>query len=340
MFIPWNHESVRLTGRWSRPQPSDCDTHRYVAPLECAVTTAPGSYFEAAFTGNWAKLLFFMDQAQQPYPHVWVSVDGGARVEASLDRFMRIAAQGEGPHTVRVIYKGGMEQLSRWHLPLVGAAAFRGLEAEGAAALAPDTRPLVEFTGDSITEGVLIDADFADEPVFRYDQRNRPWQDDVCATYAWLAAEEVNVRAMFQAYGATGMTRSGCGGVPRAGEQYPFVFENMPYRGEKPRVVVVNHGTNDRENSAEEFCARYEEYLDLVRRDNPAVQIVCIVPMIGAFRREISAIVERRRTAGEGIRLCDLSGMLPDKPLHPLREGHRAAARRLAPVLSAALRAE
>ena len=33
MFIPWNHESVRLTGRWSRPQPSDCDTHRYVAPL-------------------------------------------------------------------------------------------------------------------------------------------------------------------------------------------------------------------------------------------------------------------------------------------------------------------
>lgn len=340
MFIPWNHESVRLTGRWSRPQPSDCDTHRYVAPLECAVTTAPGSYFEAAFTGNWAKLLFFMDQAQQPYPHVWVSVDGGARVEASLDRFMRIAAQGEGPHTVRVIYKGGMEQLSRWHLPLVGAAAFRGLEAEGAAALAPDTRPLVEFTGDSITEGVLIDADFADEPVFRYDQRNRPWQDDVCATYAWLAAEEVNVRAMFQAYGATGMTRSGCGGVPRAGEQYPFVFENMPYRGEKPRVVVVNHGTNDRENSAEEFCARYEEYLDLVRRDNPAVQIVCIVPMIGAFRREISAIVERRRTAGEGIRLCDLSGMLPDEPLHPLREGHRAAVRRLAPVLSAALRAE
>ena len=132
----------------------------------------------------------------------------------------------------------------------------------------------------------------------------------------------------------------GCGGVPRAGEQYPFVFENMPYRGEKPRVVVVNHGTNDRENSAEEFCARYEEYLDLVRRDNPAVQIVCIVPMIGAFRREISAIVERRRTAGEGIRLCDLSGMLPDEPLHPLREGHRAAARRLAPVLSAALRAE
>lgn len=340
MMIPWNHESVRLTGRWSRPLPEDTDTHRHVQPLECAVTTAPGSYFEAAFTGSWAKLLFFMEQAQQPYPHLWISVDGGARVEVTLDRYIRIAAQGEGPHTVCVIYKGGMEQLQRWHLPLTGSVSFLGLEAEGAAALAPDERPLVEFTGDSITEGVLIDDDYAPEHDYRYDQLNRPWQDDVCATYAYLAAEKLNVRAMFQAYGAAGMTRSGCGGVPRAGLQYPLVFEDMPYRGEKPDVVVINHGTNDRKNSAEEFCARYEEYLSLVRRANPDVKIVCAIPMIGAYKAEITEIAERRRAAGEKIWLADLSGILPDEPLHPLRPGHAAVVDRLTAALQQALAAK
>lgn len=45
---------------------------------------------------------------------------------------------------------------------------------------------MIEFVGDSITEGVLIDAECT---IFTNDQLNRPFEDDVTATYAWLTAE-------------------------------------------------------------------------------------------------------------------------------------------------------
>lgn len=79
---------------------------------------------------------------------------------------------GEGPHTVRVIYKGAVEQQARWRAPLVGRIAFLGLEARREAVLEKDTRPVIEFVGDSITEGVLIDDGCRPYP--DNDQMNRP----------------------------------------------------------------------------------------------------------------------------------------------------------------------
>ena len=211
MFIRWNDPCVRLTGRWTRLAKESNDCHIFVQPpVAHTTTTAPGSYFELAFTGDSARLHFDLGYLAQPFPHLYISVDGGARVEVPVDRYLRIETEDYGPHVVKVIYKGGMEQLPRWFSPLMGAISFIGAEVDAPAELPADNRRIIEFIGDSITEGVLTDADYAPTPAHTLDQHCRPYQDDNCATYASLTAKRLNLRPIYQAYGAVGLTRSGC----------------------------------------------------------------------------------------------------------------------------------
>lgn len=336
MFIHWYDPSVRLTGRWTRLVRDGNDPHLFVQPsARFTTTTAPGSYFELAFGGRAVTLHFDLGYLGQPFPHLWLSLDGSARFEAPVDRYLRVEATGEGTHVLRVIYKGGMEMLPRWHAPLMGAISFVGAEVESAALLPEDNRPLIEFVGDSITEGVLIDADYDAVPAHpTIDQFNRPYQDDNCATYAALTAERLNLRPMFQAYGAVGLTRSGCGSVPRAGLIYPYVYDGVPYTGERPDVVVVNHGANDRSATAQEYIGRYLELIDLIRERAPQAVVVCLSAFCGAFDAEVGEMVERyNREHERPIHFVSSRGWVPAEPLHPLRGGHRAIADHFAPLL-------
>lgn len=320
MFLPWYSSCVRLSGRWSRQESSG-------VPARFTTATAPGSYFEAAYTGKDARFLFDLGYLGQPYPHLYVSVDGGALTETPVDRYLWVRAPKKGNHVVKVLYKGGMEMLPRWYAPLMGAVSFIGLEADSAGILPPDERRIIEFVGDSITEGVLIDADYSEQPANSIDQWNRPYQDDNTATYAAITARNLNLRPIFQAYGAVGLTRSGCGSVPRAGLIYPYVFDGVPYTGKKPDYVVINHGANDRGTPAEQYIARYEELLDLIGQSVPNAQIVCLVAFCGAFDSEIRQMVLRRAKSQEHF--ISTMGWLPKEPLHPLRDGHQIASMHL-----------
>ena len=333
MFIPWHHPAVRLTGRWSRLESDVTDPHIFVKPTaRVTVTTAPGSSFEAAFTGEWATLLFDTGYQGYPAPHLWIRVDGGAYTEAPVDRFLKLRASGTGAHTVTVIYKGGSEVLPRWYQTLMGCVSFLGLEADAPAELKPDERKIIEFVGDSITEGVLADADYSDRPASGIDQFNRVYQDDCMATYAWICAEELNLRPIFQAYGAVGLTREGNGSVPRAGLIYPYVFDHVPYTGEKPDYIVINHGANDRGTSAREYILRYGQLIALAHEINPDAQIVCLGAFCGAFDRELGQLVSDLNKPF--VRYISTRGWLPPEPLHPLRAGHREAGQRLAVALN------
>ena len=328
MFIPWNHESVRLTGRWSRLSKDQSDPHIFVhASAASAVTTAPGSYFELAFRGKSAVLRFDMGYLGYPSPHLYIQVDGGAMTEAPVDRLIRISAAGDGNHVVKVVYKGSSEVLPRWYPSLMGMISFRGFQADAPGTLEKDERRVVEFIGDSITEGVLVDADYIGAPANSIDQFNRVYQDDVTATYAWLSAEKLNLRPVFQAYGAVGLTRSGNASVPRAGLIYPWVYDGVPYTGEKPDYVVINHGANDRGTGAEEYILRYRELVSLVHEINPGAQVICLGAFCGAFDTELRAMVQALDF--NWLHFISTKGWLPPEPLHPLRDGHIIAAERL-----------
>ena len=326
MFIPYTHESIRLTGRW--------DTRDSAA----AIATATGSYIEFAFRGRTAVARFDNDANLYPL-HLWLQLDGGPMFEAPIDYALRIAANDDGPHIARIIYKGGSEASDRWYPPLHGRVAFVGVqltEPSEPGVLAPDTRRTMEIIGDSITEGVLIDVDYHEG--FRaysfVDQLNRAYQDVVCATYAWLTAEALNLRPYFMGYGAVGLTRPGMSNVPPCAEAYPFNYDGSPVTYPPCDIVLINHGANDRAKGVALYLEKYAEMLDLVRARNPKATVVALSAFVGFAQTELADMIrDYNRKNGCQVHFINGGNWVPPDPLHPLRNGHRTIAEHLIPIL-------
>lgn len=316
--------AVRLTGRWYMPNDNE------------AIATAAGSYIEIAFTGKMAVLHFDTAFVPHPRPHLWITVDNGAETEVPLDNYLRIKVSDDGQHIARIMYKGGVEVHHRWYQPLGGKIHFLGFEADGMGVLPEDNRRTIEFVGDSITEGVLVDAMY--NPDNMRDQLNRPYQDDVTATYAYLTAERLNLRPLFMGYGAVGVTRGGCGSVPRAVEAYPFCFNDAPVSYPSPDYILINHGANDRRNPVKDYLEDYDELLTLIRLLHTKSKIICLSPFCGAFSEELPDFIENYNQRHR----CDIlfissSGWVPEEPLHPLRDDHRIIADKLTAILKVKL---
>ena len=317
MFFNYSHPSIRPTGRWAP-----------VSDRLCA--TAAGSSLEIAFEGDHIRLDFYLKYHQHPYPHLWLQIDGGPRFEVPLDWHIRIDTPN-GAHTLKLIYKGAVEQQHRWHEPLVGCIPFLGYEAEKAGVLTPDTRKTIEFIGDSITEGVLIDAELQH---YAIGQMNRANQDDVCADYSWLTAEALNLRSYHCDYGAVGITKGGCGGVPKAAECYPYCFAGVPVPYDHPDFILINHGTNDRRVTDEVFATEYTAFLKQVRTAHPTSRIIVLSPFGGAFHLVVGEVVEQfNAREQDDVFYIDSYGWISPEPLHPLRDGHRIVAEHLIPIL-------
>ncbi len=325
MFIPYTHDSIRLTGRWDVTDPN------------YAVATPTGSYLEFAFEGRTALARFDTTTNRAPYLHLWIQVDGGPMCEAPIDYALRVCTRESGFHTVRIIYKGGMEESERWYPPLHGKVCFLGVQLEKPAPLPPDNRKTIEFVGDSITEGVFTDIDYYEgfpRPLYDTSQLNRQFQDDVCATYAWLTAEDLNLRPFFMGYGAVGATKGGCGGVPSAPEAYSFNFHDSPVTYPPCDIVVINHGANDRRGKVENYLVQYEKLLDIVRARNPHALIVSLSAFVGFAHTELGEMIaDYNQRNGCDVRYIDSFGWIPPEPLHPMRDGHRIVAGHLVPLL-------
>ena len=325
MRIPYTHESIRLTGRW------DVSDERY------AQTTNTGSYIEFSFAGRMALAIFDIEgNNADPRLHLWIEVDGSARIESVIDRYLRIVAPNDGTHRCRIIFKSSTEVHRRWCAPLQNKISFVGIDTEHPVPLPADERKTIEFVGDSITEGVLIDVDFAGESnnLFPADAYNRVYQDDACATYAWLTAEALNLRPIIMGYGAVGVLRGGNGQVPPAPDAYPYNFEHSPISRPEPDFVLINHGANDRRKEASDYVAAYGKLLDAVRALNPNTKIIALSAFCGAHHEALGAfIAEYNQAKGDDVLFIDSTGWIDPEPLHPLRDGHKIVAEHLSTIL-------
>ena len=314
MFLDIKSKAIRFTGRW--------DTRG-----DNAVTTAPGGMIEIAYRGKAAVLKFNTDMNMHPYPHLWISVDNGAKIEVPVDRIIRIEAPADGEHIIKVIYKSAVEIQNRWYQPLIGKLCFMGAEVDAEGELPADDRKIIEFIGDSITEGVLIDAFYQFE---ENDQLNRPVQDDSTATYAYLTAEALGMKPVIMGYGAVGVTHGGCGSVPKAAEAYPYNFEGSPAKAQGSDIIVINHGANDAGHTAEEYTTEYTELLRVVRRINPDAKIVVLTAFCGVYPNELRTAVDKfNADNNDNVYYIDSKGWIPKDPLHPLRDGHKIVAENL-----------
>lgn len=325
MKYSYKHSSVRLTGRWD------------ITSDECAITTAPGSYIEIAFRGKLITLLFNIKDYIEPVPHIYVQLDGGAMTECLVDDYMRVMAADEGEHICKIIFMSAVEFYNRWEAPLQSKVAFVGYLADGASELREDTRRTIEFVGDSITEGVLVDPYYYGEGgqnKYEKDLLNRPYQDDTTATYASISARELDLRQINMGYGAVGVTKGGVGGVPAAHLAYPYNFAGSPISRPSPDFIVINHGANDRSNGVEKYIECYEKLLDVIREHNPKSKIIVLSAFCGFAREELCALVERyNEKNNDNVYFIDGGAWVPPQPIHPTREGHRIVAKNLIPIM-------
>lgn len=324
MNVSYTHESVRLTGRWDKTDP------------KAAVATAAGSYVEFAFEGTMALAHFDTFLNGNPRLHLWIQLDNGPMFETVVDNHLRVIAKDNGPHVCRIIYKGGTENDRRWFAPLTGKVSFVGFQAEKPIPIPADDRPVIEFVGDSITEGVLIDMDYgySGELLHYNPQAPRTYQDDACATYAWLTAEALDLRPVMMGYGAVGCTKSGHGLVPPAPKAYPYNFDGSPITHAPADYVLINHGANDRPKGVEEYLKRYEELLDVVRKHNPKATVIALSAFVGAFHEELGEMIREYNAKNHcNVRFIDSNGWISPEPLHPYRSGHATVAEHLVPIL-------
>jgi lysophospholipase L1-like esterase len=326
MKISYNHESIRLTGRW------DTLNKNY------ATATATGSYIEFCFKGTQAIALFDCDNNKYPFPHLYIQLDNGDLVETMVDNYIRIISKEDKEHIVKIIFKGTVEEFRRWFSPLESKISFCGVITDTPVKITEDTRKTIEFVGDSITEGVLTDENYYGENgenKFSIGQFNRVYQDDVTATYAWLTAEKLNLRPIFMGYGAVGATRVGMGAVPKADEAYPYNFNESPITHKNCDYILINHGANDRFEVVENYLTNYEKLLDVIIKMNPDSKIISLSAFCGAFHNELGEFIkEYNKNNNTDIFFIDSNGWVPVEPLHPNREGHKVIAEKLAEILT------
>lgn len=316
MKIQHNNHKIRYTGRWN-------------IQADNATSTANGNYFEFSYLGECAVLEFDISRGTEPLPHLYIQVDGGAKIEVSCDKFIRISAEN-GQHSIRVILKGSVETQSRWFAPIQSGVSLVGIEAEEFLSLPEDNRKTIEYIGDSITEGISIDTDYTHFG----DNRDMVYWDDSTAGYAWLTAEALDLRPIIMGYGAVGTTRTGAGEVPRVGEAYPFYSDGFPMESANADLIVINHGTNDRSAEKDLFKKRYFELLQLVRSRNPKSKIIALVPFSGCFAAEIDAVVKEYNVqSGDDVFYIDSTGWVPPEPIHPTRKSHKIISKNLAEIL-------
>ena len=288
-------------------------------------TTTSGSQIKIAFKGDTIRLLFDVKTNERTMPHLWLVLDGGAKVEMPVDAFLRLETT-PGNHILEVIFKGSVETQSRFFHPLVSKVSFLGYDLAEPGMLPEDNRKIIEFVGDSITEGVLIDADTG-------EYGNTACQShatDATATYGWVAAEILGLRHCHMGYGRVGVTIEGNGGVPLVQEAYPWCFQDAPV-SYHPDYVVINLGTNDRGASAEAFSAGYRKLLEVIRGCHPNAKIFSMCPFVQPHAETLRQVVaDFNRENGEEVVFIETEGWVPLEPIHPLRGPHRRAGELLA----------
>ena len=322
----------QLWGRWSTRD----------ANGPGAVTVNTGSAIIVRFEGPGITFHFRTDQYPRELPTLWLQVDDGEWREATVADSLAAspAPLPAGQHTARVVVKGFREWERRWYAPLESDLVFRGATlAKDARLVDPPPRPprLIEYLGDSITEGVLV---LNTGPQESWKRENWPQYSDGRRTWAWQSAQNLGAEPRTVGFGRLGLTVNANGGVPPAITSFSAVFDGVPIDDLKvPDAVVVNMGTNDGKAGPEVFGPLYRVYLETIRKGYAKARIFCLRPFNGAHAAEIEAAVKALTAAGDAqLHYVDTSGWI-DVPQHTTDgvhlnlEGNRVAAEKLAPII-------
>ncbi len=303
--VPLRDSNLKFIGRWDKSD--DTAFHSYWG----------GAYLRAKFDGTSVKV-----NAD--------SAAGGPNLLVSLD--------GEAPHEAREINLTGLKNTV--HTLVVGApnqnseVILRGLTLDaGARTLPVETRPIIEFIGDSITTG---------------GGQKLP----STVNYAWMSAENLGADHTQIAFSGRALTSGfGCGADPLGLDAAYFRLKNFNHLDEKPavlwdfsayipQIVVINLGQNDQcgGESPDVMARSYADFLAEIRARLPRATIVALRPFGGPYETSVRQAVDERQAEGDKrVQFVDTTGWLGKGDfvdgIHPTEFGHAKAAARLADIL-------
>ena len=314
-------DQYRFFGRWD------------LRTANRAVTVNSGSYLLTRFSGASLSASFDVSVNKPPHPTIVWRIDEGAWEEAEVTSTVTLATGlAEGPHTVLLMARGMDEHQNRWTQPLVASLTFLGFElAKGGTfdkALPEWNKPALsmEFLGDSITEGVLVQSP-------RESRKTWPWLTDARLSYAGQTAMALGAAWRQVGFGATGLAHGGSGGAVPALASFNFFYADCPRDAWQPDVVVVNQGTNDRGMPPGAYQPLYAKYLAMIRAAYPKAKIVALRPFCGAQDVSIKAAVEAFKNDGDKrVYYVDTTGWYTG-PLHPNAAGSAPLADKLVKAL-------
>ena len=319
-------ESV-FFGRWDRRR------------LERAITVNSGSYVYTRFSGAWIAAHFDVSLNQAPFPTLAWQINDQPWQEAELASSVLLGhGLGAGVHKVQLMVRGLDEHQSRWKHPLIASVTFTGLAiADGGKFHRPldswmHPKLTIEFLGDSITEGVIVQEGHAGvDPGMPFTW---PWLSDARMSYVGRTASLLGAEYRQVGFGATGLKRVGSGGAAGALDTFNSFYAGCPRDRFEPNIVIVNQGTNDSGMPSAEYTSLYVEYLMLIRKAYRKARIVALCPFIGAHRDDIRNATLLRTQAGDrGVVFIDTAGWY-DGPLHPNVEGSALLGQKLAAAIT------
>lgn len=291
--------NIRYIGRWDHTESDVC--HGYWS----------GVYLRTIFTGT----------------AIGIKLKEATGLAVSID--------GEPPRSVSA--GGGVTKLNASplkpgdHHLQVGSAgqnyevAFQGLVLDSGAITKPvDERPIIEFIGDSITQGN--------------------------GAYSWLSAVMLGCDHVQVAFSGVALTSGyGCSSKIGLDAQY-FRLKNYNHVKDNPqapwdfsytpRFVVINLGQNDQcgSESNDTMTTSYMSFVRNIRAKFPLAHIVAMRPFGGPYAQAERKAIEALAAAGDArVHYIDTTGWLAKDDfldgIHPNADGSLKAAWRVASAI-------
>lgn len=260
-----------------------------------------GSGAEFAFVGSRCEVTIAGDNhaadADKANDRVRIAIylDGERVVDDMIDAAEKVYqvmnADAAQAHTVRIV------KLSETAMSTCGVKAI-SVDGEGIRPTPAKAR-FIEFIGDSITCGYGVDDEDAEHHFVT-------GTEDVTRAYAYKTAQaleadysmvSISGYGIISGYTATAEERITAQMLPTYYEKLGFSYGE--YCGEtpanvrwnftvrQPDLIVLNLGTNDDSycrdhlDRQELYCTEYAKFLKVVRANNPAAKILCVLGIMG-----------------------------------------------------------
>ena len=242
------------------------------------VTLTDGSAFYFLIHGADSFEIQFTVITEKEEPYFAYSIDGAAPIRQHITD-STVILPDNGRHTVRIIADGMTEQENKWQGEK--GFAFKSLvPSDGGEILGiQPVNKVIFYYGDSITEGVRA-----------LNMSANSNGNSATHAYPWFCSEILGAVTYSVGYGASGVTVQGSFRTFMEAIDYNSSIREV-HDGIVPDVIVINHGTNDKNANAETFKQNLADAVRRLREKYPDAVIVYLIPFIQFHAQDIREVM-------------------------------------------------